>query len=242
MLRPRTSHPQRCSAMKAPLAFGIGLASGLIIPSTLLLVLRSRDHFRQEAGLVTLREELSLARKAAERDREALRAAVQELEALRREAQPKPSHSVATPAQPTAIPGDSAIATYLGLPVPAPAGLDRKYSPEEIAAVFRDLAETLGIKIDQLAVDTTEFPFILHGRIASAAGSGFFKTIDAELKALSGYTYGGSVTGRGKDGSTFFALNMTPSRAYPREHAEAINRRMMLRLQIAAGASKEPNP
>ena len=228
--------------MKAPLAFGIGLTSGAIVASTLLLVSRSHDYPTQEAELVILRKDLSLAQKEAARDREALRAAVQELEARRGAAQLKPSPSVTIPAQPTVVPIDSAIATYLGGPVPAPTNLDRKYSPEELAAVFRDLTETLGIKVDKLAVDTTEFPYIIHGRIESTAGAGFFKKIDSELKALPGYTYGGSVTGGGKDGSTYFALNMTPSRAYPRELAEAINKRMMLRLQIAAAASRELNP
>src|SRR5687767_1224000 len=143
--------------MKAPLAFGIGLASGLIIASTLLLISRSRDYPNKVAEFVTLREDLSLAQNAAQRDREALRAAVEELEALRKTAQLKPSPSVAMPAQPSVIPNDSAITTYLGVPVPAPANLDRRYSPEELAAVFRDLSETLGIKVDKLAVDTTEF-------------------------------------------------------------------------------------
>ena len=102
--------------------------------------------------------------------------------------------------------------------------------------VFRDLGETLGIKIEKLAVDTTEFPFVVHGVVEGSAGGGFFKKIDSELRALPGYTYGGSVTGRTRDGSTYFALNMTPSSAYPREHAETIDRRLMLRLQMAAAA------
>jgi hypothetical protein len=228
--------------MKSPVAFGIGMAVGATIACTLLLISPSKERPLKEAEIATLKEDLSRAQKAADRDREALRASLEELQALREAAQPKSSPSVAIPAASTVVSSDSAIASYLGVPVPAPANLDRKYSPEELAAVFRDLAETLGIKIDKLAVDTTEFPFIIHGRIESTAGAGFFKKIDSELKALSGYTYGGSVTGGGKDGSTHFALNMTPSRAYPREHAEAINRRMMIRLQIAAAESRKPNP
>jgi len=234
--------------MKAPFAFGVGLASGAIIASTLLLASRSQDHPAKEAEIATLKEDLSLAQKAVQRDCEALRAKVREIEALREAVQLKPSPSVAMSAQPVVpsqsmdISSNSAIVTYLGGPVSSPANLDRKYSPEELSAVFRDLTETLGFKVEKLAVDTTEFPFIIHGRVASTAGGGFFKKIDSELRALSGYTYGGSVTGSTKDGSTYFALNMTPSVAYPREYAEAIRRRMMLRLQIAAAASADSPP
>lgn len=74
------------------------------------------------------------------------------------------------------------IASYLGDPVAAPANLDARYSAQEISAVFRDLSETLGIKVDQLSVDTTEFPFIIHGRVASTDGADFFKRIDSELR------------------------------------------------------------
>jgi hypothetical protein len=202
----------------------------------------SQKQSSKESEIATLRYELSEARKSAQRDRDALRAALEEIQALRLAAQPKSSSSVPIAAAPVVTSSNSAIATYLGAPVPAPANLDRKYSPDELAAVFRDLAATLGIEVGKLDVDTTEFPFIIHGRIESTAGAGFFKKIDSELRALPGYTYGGCVTGRTQDGATYFALNMIPSSAYPREHAEAIGRRTMLRLQMLAAASRDLPP
>ena len=228
--------------MKSPLAFGVGAASGAIIACTLLLIPASNHHLKKEAQIATLREDLSRAQKAAQRDRETLSASLQELQAVREAAPLKSSPSPAIAARPTAVSSNSAITTYLGVPVPAPANLDRKYSPEELSAVFRDLGETLGIKIEKLAVDTTEFPFVVHGVVEGTAGGSFFKKIDSELRALPGYTYGGSVTGRTRDGSTYFALNMTPSSAYPREHAETIGRRLMLRLQMAAAAWGQSPP
>jgi hypothetical protein len=229
---------ERFSPMKSPLAFGIGLVSGAIITSTFLVSL-PRDRPPNEAEIATLRADLSHAQKAAQHDREALRSAVQERQALRDVSPPKPASLVATPEVSKVVSGNSAIAAYLGAPVPVPVGLDHKYSPEEVSAVFRDLAETLGIKIDKLDVDTTEFPFVIHGRVDSTAGASFFKKIESELRALPGYTYGGSVTGDTRDGSTYFALNITPSSAYPPGQAEAIGRRLTLRLQMVAASRGE---
>lgn len=232
--------------MKAPFAFGIGLASGAIIVAILLLVARSDNPPTKDPVIATLREELLLAQQAAQRDRDELRATLQTIQKSLREAAPARASTIppdAAASAPSLIPtnaasASSAITTYLGAPVPAPANLDRRYTPEELSAVFRDLMETLGTKVEKLAVDTAEFPFVVHGRLQSSTGAGALKKIDAELRALPGYTYGGSVTGGDRDGSTYFALNMTPSTAYPREHREAINRRLMVRLQAAADASK----
>lgn len=246
----RKSGNERLSNMKSSIAFGVGVVSGAIISSALLLVSPSHDPSTREAEIASLREDFSRAQKSAQRDREALRATLQEIQARLPEAQSKASPSVATsaspsiaiPAAPMVVSNNSAIATYLGLPVPAPANLDRRYSPEEQSAVFRDLAETLGIKVEKLAVDTTEFPFVIYGRVQSTDGGSFFKKIESELRALPGYTYGGSVTGGTGDGSTYFALNMTPSSAYPQEQAETIHKRLMIRLQMMAAARGEPAP
>src|ERR1019366_2835240 len=174
--------------MKSSVAFGIGVVSGAIISSTLLLVSPSHDPSTREAEIASLREDFLRAQKSAQRDREALRATLQEIQARLPEAQSTASPSIATPASPMVVSNNSAMATYLGLPVPAPANLDRRYSPEELSAVFRDLTETLGIKVEKLAVDTTEFPFVIYGRAQSTDGGSFFKKIDSELRALPGYT------------------------------------------------------
>ena len=234
--------------MKAPVALGVGLASGAFIAAALLPVWPRREQSRRndaaatDAEIAALRHEVAQAQAAAQRDRAALRSAEQQIKTLRESANTTASPASAIATASTAASGSSAMATYLGSPVPTPANLDQRYSAEELSAVFRDLAETLGIKLDRLGVDTTEFPFIIHGSIDSTAGGGFFKKIDAELRALPGYTYGGSVTGSTRGGTTYFALNMTPSSAYPKEHAEAIRRRLMLRLQMMAAAWADPPP
>lgn len=93
-----------------------------------------------------------------------------------------------------------------------------------------------GVQVGKLGVDGTEFPFVLHGLLEGEKARDFFQRIDAELRALPGYTYGGSVTGRTTEGGLHFSLNMTPSSAFPREQADAIRRRLILRLQMIDAA------
>lgn len=228
--------------MKSILAFGLGLAGGAMITSALLVALSSHDRKSKDAEIATLRADLSRAQKAAQQDREVLRSALQQRQVLHDASLLKPSPTVPIRAASPISADHSAIAVFLGASVPPPQNLDRKYSPEEISAVFRDLTETLGIKVDTLSVDTTEFPFVLHGRVESPAGADFFKKIEAELRALPGYTYGGSVTGSNREGTTDFVLNIIPSSACPPEQAEAIRRRLMLRMQIVAAASRQSSP
>lgn len=228
--------------MKAPLGFVLGMVSGAIVASVLWLVVDSRDRHSNQAEVASLKAELSRALKDAQHDREALRRAPSEPAQQERQV-PQAAVASTTPSLPDAAtevanvpPANAAIENYLGAPVPAPANLDPRYSAEQISTVFRNLLETHGVKVDKLGVDTSEFPFVLHGRVESTAGAEFFKKMNDELRALPGYTYGGSVTGGTKDGVTYFALNMTPSSSYPREHTEAIRRRLVLRLQMIAAA------
>jgi hypothetical protein len=69
--------------MKSPLAFGVGAASGAIIACTLLLIPASNHHLKNEAQIAKLRDDLSRAQEAAQRDREALRASLQQLQVAR---------------------------------------------------------------------------------------------------------------------------------------------------------------
>lgn len=244
---------QRSPDVRASIAFVLGIVAGAGAATAIAILSRSaepvaagRDAKTHGSRTIPAAQdapslELAEARRAAARDREALRASEEELRLLRSQIAPATRSAVAV-AAPAVVQEDAAITSYLGKPVPALANLDRKYSSAELAAVFRDLTDTLGFKVDKLAVDTSEFPFLVHGRIDSAAGAGFFKKIDAELRALPGYTYGGSVTGRTRDGSTYFVLNMVPSSAYPKEHAEAISRRLTVRLQMTADNSRETPP
>ena len=131
---------------------------------------------------------------------------------------------------------NAAIMAYLGDPVTPPANLDPKYTPEGLTAAFRQLSQNLGFKVQRLAVDQSEFPFLVYGIIE---GRQSYNALKEGLSAMPGYAYSGSSTGNA-DGSTYFALNMMPQREYPREVADAIHRRSMIRLQMLAAIWKAP--
>jgi hypothetical protein len=136
-------------------------------------------------------------------------------------------------------PANASILNYLGDPCPPPPSLDARYTAEGLATAFKDLCAARGVRIEKLGIDTAEFPFALYGVVERSSGGDFFRDLKEELKAMPGYTYGGSVTGRSGDGSTYFALNMTPNSVIPREQSEAIQRRLMIRLQML-GAAWQP--
>ena len=222
--------------MKASLTFTLGVAVGLIVASTALLISRARERSRVEAEIAGLKQELKRADQAAQSDREALRRARQDHEALvaREPVPPKQSGSIASTAVVADAPINSAILGYLGEPVAPPSTLDPKYSADGLVAAFNALCAARGVNVEKLGVDTSEFPFIIHGVLGN--GSEFFKRLDVELRGLPGYTYGGSSTGRPRNGSMYFSLNMTPSSAFPRDQTEAIHRRLMIRLQMISAA------
>src|ERR1019366_5926772 len=64
----RKSADERSSNMKSSIAFGVGVASGAIISSTLLLVSPSHDLSTKEAEIATLREDFAREQKSAQRD------------------------------------------------------------------------------------------------------------------------------------------------------------------------------
>ncbi len=134
-------------------------------------------------------------------------------------------------------PANAAILAYLGEPVAAPANLDPKYTADALAATFSVLCKERGVTLQQLSVDTTEFPFLVHGKLEG--GRDFMRAIDAELRAVPGYAYSGSVVGATREGSTYFSLNMMPTNQYPRADAKAIGRRLMIRLQMLAAVWSE---
>ena len=137
-----------------------------------------------------------------------------------------------------AAPANAAIMAYLGDPVPPPARLDARYTAEGLTAAFRALCRNLGYEIQKLSVDETEFPFLVYGVLEGRCD---YREIQAALRATAGYAYSGSSTGTTKDGSTYFALNMMPPAEYPRSHAEAIRRRLMIRLQMLAVIWNDPS-
>jgi hypothetical protein len=136
-----------------------------------------------------------------------------------------------TGAVPISDPANRAIMTYLGEAVPPPAGLDTRYSPTNLLAAFTALSQQQGLRIERLAVDDSEFPFLVHGVLA---GQHDFRELEAGLRQMKDYDYGGSEVGNTAKGGTYFSLNMIPYSQYPSGQAAACNRRLMVRLQMLA--------
>jgi len=133
-------------------------------------------------------------------------------------------------------PANLAIMAYLGDPVPPPAGLDASYSPTNLMAAFTTLSRNQGLQIKRLAVDNSEFPFLVYGVLA---GKCEFRVLQAGLQQMKGYDYGGSVVGSTDQGGTYFALNMIPHNQYPSCCVVACNRRLMVRLQLRADSFRQ---
>jgi hypothetical protein len=127
-----------------------------------------------------------------------------------------------------------AILAYLGQPVLAPAGLDAKYNASNLLAAFTELTKKAGLKINRLAVDESEFPFLVYGVLAGRCD---FRVLENALHERKGYVYGGSVVGHTGQGGTYFALNMVPSDQYSSGQMQACSRRLMIRLQMLADAA-----
>ena len=128
---------------------------------------------------------------------------------------------------------NAAIMAYLGEPVPAPANLDSKYWPTNLAAAFITMGNKSGWQIQKLAVDDSEFPFLVYGLI-----EGMHTLEERDIRAMEAYDYGGSVRGS-TEKLTWFALNMIPHSQYPAGQAAACNRRLMVRLQMLAETARQ---
>ncbi len=132
--------------------------------------------------------------------------------------------------------GNTAIMAFLGNPVAAPANLDSKYSPTNLIAAFSAISAKAGWPIQRLAVDDSEFPFLLYGVLA-----GRHELADRDIREVKGYEYSGSVRGSTAAGSTYFSLNITPRDQYPSDLVAPCNRRLMVRLQMLAEAAGKPD-
>jgi hypothetical protein len=223
--------------MKTPTALVTGAAVGATVAALAMLGTPARRVAAPAAETTELRRSLRQAERTAAEAREEARLAREALAARDRPAaSPPPGPTAAAPAGPAVDARTTAIMTYLGEAVPAPATLDPKYSAAQLAEAFRQLCAARGVSVAKLGVDTSEFPFVLHGVLDGETARDFFLQIDARLRSAPGYAYGGSVTGRTTEGGLHFSLNMTPSSAYPHGHADAIRRRLLLRLQMIDAA------
>ena len=132
-------------------------------------------------------------------------------------------------------PANRAIMAYLGDPVAPPARLDPKYFPTNLLAAFTALSKKQGLRIERVAVDDSEFPFLVFGVLA---GNHNFRELETGLRQMKDYDYCGSVVGSTDKGGTYFSLNMIPSGQYPSGQAAACNRRLMVRLQMLADSAR----
>ncbi len=223
--------------MKSLVALVVGLAVGAAVAAGYLQWSQANADATLAAQLAAAKQALVAAERSAKAAREDARLAREQLAAAARDAAPSPAPvSSAGPATTTGDPRNTAILTYLGDPVRAPADLDPKYAPAQLAATFRSLCEARGVKVTKLGVDTSEFPYVVHGLLEGETAQDFFLQINTRLRAAPGYAYGGSVTGRTSDGALHFSLHMTPNNVLPRDQADTLRRRLMLRLQMIDAA------
>ncbi len=129
------------------------------------------------------------------------------------------------------VTGNFAIMAYLGEPVPAPAGLDPRYSPAGLKAAFADLGKRLGLTVKRLEVDDSEFPFVIYGLLA---GQCDYHALADGVRQMSGYSYGGSVSGDTGEGGTYFSLSIIPDKLFPAGRIMDCSKRLMIRLQMLA--------
>ncbi len=226
--------------MKAPVVLLLGLVAGATLATLAVLGSRASGASALEAEAAGLRQALQRAERSAAAAAEEARSTREKLAAHLRVASPPIQPRAEGPVRPAGDARNTAIMTYLGEAVPAPADLDPRYSAAALAATFRGLCAARGVTVAKLGVDTSEFPYVLHGVLEGETARDFFLQITTRIGAAPGYAYGGSVTGRTSDGGVHFSLNMTPGSTYPREQADAIRRRLMLRLQMIDAAWVDP--
>jgi hypothetical protein len=128
-----------------------------------------------------------------------------------------------------------ALLAYLGNPVPPPADMDARYDKEHLLKAFSNVCRKADLVITKLAVDDSEFPFLIYGTLDGAHKLPQHAAFEAEK----GYTYGGSVRGSYGEGASYFAVNMVPASQYPEDQEKACNRRLMLRLQMLADKAQQ---
>lgn len=118
---------------------------------------------------------------------------------------------------------------YLGNPVAPPANLDASYSKEGLLNAIRLASHNAGITVKRVAIDDTEFPFLIGVVCADADAA----TLKAQIKKMEGYEYSGSVgNDSNSDGSdTCNVFTIVPYRAYPGEET-VIQHRLLLRQQV----------
>ena len=128
-----------------------------------------------------------------------------------------------------------ALLAYLGNPVPTPAGMDSRYNKENLLKAFTTVCQKADLVITKLAVDDSEFPFLVYGTL-----DGNHPLPKAPVfEEQKGYTRGGSIRGSFGGGSSYFAVNMVPDSQYPADKEQACHRRLTVRLQMLADKARQ---
>ena len=125
---------------------------------------------------------------------------------------------------------NQALFNYLGNPVMPPPNMDPRYTVTGLTNVVAQAALGAGITVKSVAVDDSEFPFI----VAVTCGGSDFVKLKSVLKTMPGYHYGGGVgNDSNDDGSdTCNVFCIVPYDAFPRGTANQIYRRLMLREAV----------
>lgn len=135
------------------------------------------------------------------------------------------------PGEPLSISGSNrALFNYLGNPVTPPAKMDQRYTASGLTAAVQQAAHDAGISVKNVAVDESEFPFLV-GVVCD--GSDFAK-LKSALRTMPGYQYAGGVgNDTNDDGSdTCNAFCIVPPSAFPEGAANQIFHRLMLREAV----------
>ena len=110
---------------------------------------------------------------------------------------------------------NKALFEYLGNPVMPPANMDERYTSTALTGVILLAAQNAGITVKSVAVDDSEFPFIV-GVICQGSDAAKLKSA---LKIMPGYEYGGGIgddaNSDGSDSCNVF--NIVPPRALDRK-------------------------
>jgi hypothetical protein len=128
-----------------------------------------------------------------------------------------------------------ALLAYLGNPVAPPADMDSRYNKENLIKAFTAVCQKADIVITKLAVDDSEFPFLVYGNLAGDHPLPKAPVFEEQK----GYTRGGAVRGSFGGGSSYFAVNMVPDSQFPTDKEQACHRRLMLRLQMLADKAQQ---
>lgn len=169
--------------------------------ATLTTIQRERDNFRAQARAADQRAE------QADQDLLKLQGAVEAARAANAATEAKiaalaqiQSNRVSVPSTPTAGP-----LSRLAQPVAPPENLDPRYTPAAVMDAFVRVSRNVGLNLRGVMVDDSEFPFIVYGR-----ADGNLTEVKAALRTTPGYIFDGAVSGPARDGSTGFAISITP--------------------------------